>query len=455
MACYKCHTEAAGYVENTHAKRRFCSAKCQSRYYEIGGAADGKVLPPIPYPRHSLLIVKQYRGKDIYSYGTAFVRDLMVQEGLPTEEFDSLLTRLAAIRRAMLSEYIDRIEKNEFERHESLPESFFAENPDHKWKVHEFLITPWLSPDLYKELIPYVNDVAKAVGDNQRNALLVFIKRVLPIDEYLLNWRSFSAVIGMRGYPKYNDAIQVMTPLGATMSSVFDTVVRKRRQESSTKFSIDAYAPRVITTLSHRGIRRVPKGTLVYRGFKTYRKPLDQTLDYAYFAMDMINTLAYLAPEMEPDPNSPSTLVSTATMDAYCPAIGGTAVFELKQDIDVLDFGDVKTIQYVYNLLTELRAPDEVVAAAHHGWKLSDDASRGFTRHSVDPKDRLVAQWLCHHKFGGYIAAAVKGLHDEMMLCNVHTLLDYLGFYEPAKDMNFPICNAPYTEFNCRMEDFC
>jgi hypothetical protein len=111
MACYKCHTEVAGYVENTHAKRRFCSAKCQSRYYEIGGAVEGKVLPHIPYPRHSLLIVKQYREHKIFSYGTAFVRDLMVQEGLPTDEFDLLLVRLAAIRRAMLSEYIYRIEK--------------------------------------------------------------------------------------------------------------------------------------------------------------------------------------------------------------------------------------------------------------------------------------------------------------------------------------------------------
>jgi hypothetical protein len=277
----------------------------------------------------------------------------------------------------------------------------------------------------------------------------------LPIDEYLLNWRSFSNVIGMYEYPKYNDYMEVVTPLGATMSSVFDSVTRKHRQESRIKFNIDEYAPRVITTLSHRGIRRMPKGTLVYRGFKTYRKPLDQTLDYAFFAMDIIPTLGYLAPELKPDPNSPSTLVSTATMDAYCPAIGGIAVFELKQDIDVLDFGDVKTIQYMHYLLVQLKAPDEVVAAAHHGWKLSSDVSPGFIRHSVDPKDRLVAQWLCRNEFGGYIAAAVKGLHDEMMLCNVHTLLDYLGFYEPAKDMNFPICNAPYTEFNCRMEDFC
>jgi hypothetical protein len=66
----------------------------------------------------------------------------------------------------------------------------------------------------------------------------------------------------------------------------------------------------------------------------------------------------------------------------------------------------------------------------------------------------VLAQWLCQNNFGGYIAAAVKGLHDEMMLCNVHESLDYLGFYEPAKDLNFPICNLPYTAFNCDMSAF-
>jgi hypothetical protein len=450
MACYKCHIEAAGYVENTHAKRRFCSAKCQSRYYEIGGAADGKVLPPIPYPKHALIIAKQYEAKDlIMSYGTVFTRDLMVKEGMPTDNFDQVLERAVISRRSMLSRYITRVETNTFERGERLPNGYFS--PDFivkdKPKVHQFLISPWLSPNLYTELMPYANEVADA-GANQQKALLDFMKRVLLIDEYLLNWRSFRAVIGLKDY----DEPELL--INDEKKSVFNHVILKYRAEAKTKFSIEVYAPRIISPLFPYGIRKVPKGTLVYRGFKTYRKPLDTALNYAFFAMDMIYTLGYLKPELEPDKDYLSTPVNTASMNVYCQSIGGIAVFEVKEDIQVLDFGDLNTIKYIHALLEQLQAPKEVIRAAQKGWKVTNEISLGFKRDSDDTEDRKVAQWLCRNNFGGYIAAAVEGLHDEMMLCNVHESLDYLGFYEPAKDLNFPICNPPYTAFNCDMSAF-
>jgi len=449
MACYKCHTEAAGYVENTHAKRRFCSAKCQSRYYEIGGAADGKVLPPIPYPKHALIIAKQYVAKDlIMSYGTVFTRDLMVKEGMPTDNFDQLLERAVIFRRSMLSRYITRVETNNFKRHESLPSSYFLhDTKQDDPKVHQFLISPWLSPNLYTELMPYANEVANA-GANQQKALLDFIKRVLLIDEYLLNWRNFPYAIGIYVEDEFEMLLQ------NERKAVFNHVILKYRAEAKAKFNIDIYAPRIMSSLSLYGIRKVPKGTLVYRGFKTYRKPLDTALNYAFFAMDMIYTLGYLQPELNPQEGYLSTPVNTASMNVYCQSIGGIAVFEVKEDIQVLDFGDLNTIKYIHALLEQLQAPKEVIRAAQKGWKVTNEISLGFKRYSDDPEDRKVAQWLCQNNFGGYIAAAVEGLHDEMMLCNVHESLDYLGFYEPAKDLNFPICSPPYTAFNCDMSVF-
>jgi hypothetical protein len=467
MACYKCHTEAAGYVENTHAKRRFCSAKCQSRYYEIGGAADGKVLPPIPYPKHVLVIPMQYRDKKIHSYGTSFIRDLMLQEGMATKEFDELVQKCVNLRRAMLREFIARAEgDNKFKRGESLPSRYLT-YPEKRNKVHEFLISPWLSPQLYTDLIPHV--MKTVVASDQTKALIEFIKHVIGIDEYLVNWRDFGYAIGMIESPEYNDFKQVVEPLEVFKSSVCDAIQRKYRQQIEKEFNIEIYAPRLEFAIGDACYRRIPKGTLVYRGFKAYRGPLDKTLDFAFFAMDLLSTLAYLPPEVNPTPleleldplnipldyiNDRSKQLFTEMMDVYCASLGGIAVFSLNTDLKVLDFGLIDTIRWLHLLLDKMGASEQIKDAATVSWKLSWDSPHGFDRQSVDINDRLVVDWMCRKGIDGYIAAGVKNLHNELMLCKVHTAVDYLGFYEPSKDLNFPICNDPYTRFNCNMGNY-
>lgn len=202
---------------------------------------------------------------------------------------------------------------------------------------------------------------------------------------------------------------------------------------------------------------------------KPIRGPLDKAVDYAFFAMDILSTLSYLPPEINPSPldleldpcnvkpdfdNSAKKRLLTEMMDVYCASLGGNAVFSLNADLKVLDFGLIDTIRYLHYLLDRMGASDQIKHAATVSWKLSWESPHGFTRQSVDVNDRLVVDWMCRKGIDGYIAAGVKDMHNELMLCKVHTSLDYLGFYEPSKDLNFPICSVPYTKFNCNMGNY-
>lgn len=448
MSCYKCHKQNAHYKEITSAKF-FCSNNCQTSYYHIGGVVDGKQLPPLPAPKEHLLFKRVFQDLEhpICVYNHVKMRDIFARFAKTPDhfeklrQFDEFIVWAIQWQRTRLQNQFEQMQKdNEML---SLDEWYLP-------RLHKYMVMPQLSPNLFEELIPDVQKMQelsklktfcyakRRITSNELHEFLTrFISKVILIDEYILYCMDFFFLVD---FPDEIEQFNLLkTPLFNRINELRDIIVSSYK----VPLNLDVFSP-----VADEYHRRIPKGTYFYRGFKTYRGPLDATRNYAFFAFDIWVPFGYVVPtQRQGEDEERAGISNTMLLKTYCEILGGVACFQVKEDLKVLDFSHVRTVRHVLSILLDAKAPENVLKAFQENWELSADKNT-FNRKSFDETDRIVVNWLCQQGYNGYIAGGLGIFHGEAMICEPKTNLDYLGFYEAKKDFLFPYCDAPYNKID-------
>lgn len=446
MSCYKCHKPNSNFKESASLKY-FCSIRCQHNYYSIGGAVEGKQLPPLPAPKENLLFGRIFQDLDhpVPVYNHVKMREIFARFAKTPDhfeklkQFDEFIAWAIQWQRTRLQKQFEQMQKDN---------DMLAVRESHFNDLHKYILTPQLSPELFEKLIPDVQKMQeitssrkfcyakrRVTSDDLNIFLKNFIPKVLMIDEYILYCTDFFYLVDFPDEIEQYNLLRI--PLFNRINELRDTIVLSYK----IPLNLDVFSPK-----EDEYHRRIPKGTYFYRGFKTYRGPLDATRNYAFFAFDIWVPFGYVIPSNgKGEDEKRAGVGNTMLLKTYCEALGGIACFQVKDDLKVLDLSHVRTVQHVLSILIDAKAPENVLKAFQENWELSADKST-FNRKSVDETDRIVVNWLCQQGFNGYIAGRLGIFHGEAMICEPKTNLDYLGFYEAKKDFFFPYCDAPYNQ---------
>ena len=376
-------------------------------------------LPPIGIPKHLLLFQQMFNDNKHMMYGTSHIRDVLVKENRTSDiqKLDILYQQSIEKRRETLKEFL---------KNGKLPIFFDPES------FKENVIGIWLSKETFSNFFSLVNEIHEIINNDTRQSLFQmkrFIKAILNNDDYIANWCFLPILLD------FEDTYIQSQELIKFMQKIIDGI----RKSLIYKLDINKFAPK-----KTKFTRTIPKGTLFYRGYRTYRGVHDNVKDFAWFAFDVVSTMNYLIPPLKEDNKNylPENIIFQDSYK-YCAGLGGTAVFQTTKDVQVLDFSDIKTLK---NISKELvNAAEEIRRAFESGWRLNDN---DFNRVSIDKYDAEFVSWLCSNNYGGYIAGNVKGLHDEVLLCSISSNMKYIGDYDPRIDMNFTLCDYPYSKMN-------
>jgi hypothetical protein len=446
-SCYKCHKSNSSFREDTSLKY-FCSSQCQKEYYSIGGAIEGKKLPPLPAPKEHLLFSRIFQDLDhpVPVYGHILIRDIFARFATTPIHFEKLRQFDEFVVWGV--QWIRKVLLDHFEKLKS-SNDMISIREDNLPIIHHYMRPPHLSPELFTKLKPDVERMKQIAASKTRcyakyrvsseemhDFLMEFIPKAIAINEYILYALDF---FFMLDFPVRDtqDMEMLTTPLFNRITELRNIIVLSYKKP----IDLDVFSPK-----DDEYHRRIPKGTYFYRGFKTYRGPLDANRNYAFFAFDIWVPFSYVVPSYKKGEDEERAGVgNTMQLKSYCETLGGIACFQVREDLKVLDLSHVRTVVHVLSILENNQAPPNVLKAFKTNWELSVDRTK-FDRKSVDVTDRIVVTWLCQQGFNGYIAGGLGLFHGEAMICNPRENLDYLGFYEAKKEFLFPYCEAPYNE---------
>jgi hypothetical protein len=194
-------------------------------------------------------------------------------------------------------------------------------------------------------------------------------------------------------------------------------------------------------------IKTLKKGTLLYRGYKKIYGPINDKISFSFFSLNPIYLFSYLQPQS-----------NINKLKEYISHLGGIAVFSLNKNINVMDFSNLSSIQYMKKILKDQNAPLNVIKAFEESWRIIKDKNQKeeFIRNSYEKSDLEFMSWLCSKGYGGYIGMDIEEMHDEVSICfsikdkNRYIIeedLTYIGSIDPEKYMNFSITDEPYISY--------
>ncbi|HMP28699.1 MAG TPA: hypothetical protein PKD85_03815 [Saprospiraceae bacterium] len=389
----------------------------------MGMRCNLQKLPPLPFPRELYLFKQMFNDDDLSMYGTSHIKKVLklVHGDKRIRTLERLENKSAHTRR----EYLKRILKQG-----KVASSYLKDSTD----IPKYTLNIWISKETFESLYEKVLQFSQM--ENLEEAIVSLINEIIDNDDFLVNWGIFSLLL--------NDPEKYLV----------EEFGHSKDIEEFIKYTIYTLRSNLlsnrIVSKKEAGImtKTLPKGELFYRGYRTYRGMADNTKNYAWFAFDVVSTMSYLVPPKKEDNKQYLAKTTTFTnLYDYCSAVGGSAVFQVQRDLQVLDFGDVNTLRYIKSQLNN----KDVIEAFESGWRLSEKSAEKpaekekFKRYSVDVLDGIVAKWLCENGYDGYIANNVPGLHDEIMICNISNNMKYIGDYDPRIYMNFHMCEEPYS----------
>jgi hypothetical protein len=191
-------------------------------------------------------------------------------------------------------------------------------------------------------------------------------------------------------------------------------------------------------------VKMIPKGTLLYRGYKKIYGPINDKTSFSFFSLNPIYLFSYIQPES-----------NIKKLNEYFSNLGGIATFRLTKDIYIMDFSNLSSIKYMKKILKDENAPSHVIEAFDESWRIIQEA---FIRSSYEKTDLEFMSWLCSKGYGGYVGMDIEDMHDEISLCFstkdeknnryiVEEDIEYIGTIEPQKYMNFSIEEEPYIYY--------
>lgn len=387
------------------------------------GCKDPGILQSTGFDKDLLLFKQVYYDNDLHMYGTSHIRKLLVSLDRPED-----IKKLDDLCKVSL-------ERRRGEIHELLQKSKITSNFDIKL-FSKIALNIWISPETFNVLLPFVKKIQRQLNKGIDRDVLIrqFAEEILKYEDYIINWGYFQLL-----FKYFKRSIWQQDEI---IIEFIQNIVKDIRKSLILRIDYDLFASKVPGAEYKRIVK---EGTLFYRGYRTYKGAIDLTRNHVWLTFDVVSSMNYLVPPVKEDSRRITTqTILFADSHDYCAGAGGVAVFRVKKDIEVLDFASVEAIKYFSNILKE-SAEEDVLKAFEHGWGIKDE---NIDRYSVDRYDFIVVDWLCKKNYGGYIAVGVKGLHDEILICNPSETLDYIGDYDPRKDMNFHVCQKPYTLMN-------
>tara|TARA_R110002072_G_scaffold45565_1_gene126609 strand:+ start:17472 stop:19238 length:1767 start_codon:yes stop_codon:yes gene_type:complete len=429
-------------------------------------SSTGGKLPPFALKKHECLIrslhsgVRLVDGKPSYPettlcYGSHHIREILIIRGESTLEIDRLVNDSAEIRREILENQLRR-EIKSGNLHEL---DFFlkrVKDSNGRMGPETLLCNITLSPKLFTEVLHFIKTENISY---EAPSIRKFIKFILydctMSNEYLANWGYFPRIL--QSMDEDDDGLdkELANYIAIKVFEMQKDVLMKYSSPSS-----QTYKNQIVNT-DDAYMKIIKKGTLFYRGYKKYRGYIDKYRSFAWFGLEYVQSRLWnyaIPPQKEDNATYNKALLSEDDLenganymfdmsDDYCAAIGGIAVFRLKEDTTMLDFSDIVTVRYITNFMRSKNAPQKVIEAFTNNWRINEDGN-SFIRSSLDSTDELVSEWICKNGFGGYLSLGVEGLHDELMICDVHNRTEYVGTYDLGEVASLHICNEPYNKVN-------
>lgn len=429
MSCSYCSVKRATALCGHCKSVGYCSVICADLHWNthISGTVVDDTLPPLRIPKEHMLIKFMHRGGPSI-YGLHTMRNLVENDPISLAMLNKLVTEYidSTGRRAMQTT-IDLLE--ELSDNQVLPNVYYT---DSGYSFTEMFLFMQLSPQLFEELSVLTEEIDAIIKEDMsqlRIQTIRFFKRAILSDEYIMeedgraSWEIGMILIPYDVETKTQrvDTYDARKPYVEFCQAIRYNILKDYNQQ----INLDTFAPNDV----------LPKGTLMYRGYRGKRGPVNKTLDYAWFGFDVIVPLVYMVPADDHDYKG---------LQDYLTKIGGIGVFETTEDIKLLNLSNVHNVSELKQAIST-KAPAKVIEAFAKGWIIEKDT---LNRQSHETYDVIVVNWLCDAGYGGYIAANVKGLHDEIFLCDVHNKTVHLGNYTPKDHMNFPAAHLPYSKYN-------
>lgn len=413
-------------------------------------------LPPLEIPKHHMLFSTMFGGSSILMYGTSHIKQILLKDGRSTIELDTLVYDCVLRRREILNQLLDQ---DRVTRKAAL-EFWFK-------YFKGIALNPWISPETFEYLIPFVEKYSLA---DPETAIRNFLQVAINIDDWVANWGYITSfldtTVDFRKIPGYETQWRLRFP---QEEDVTDFELPEKLDAYTFEPEIQSYIGLIVSEIKNRYnpkllvdfqsfksqesfTRGIAKGTLLYRGYRNYRGVIDTETNFAWFALNVMTTLSYMIPpEMEQNPYylKGRETIDSRTSKEYCQAIGGTAVFRFRRDVQLLDFSSVHTMRYIQEFLTRNGAPKKIIDAFAAGWKIRGDS---FTRVSQEVDDAVFVEWMCQQGFDGYIATGIN-IYDEILTCNFQEKIEYIGNYDPRTDMNFHMCSYPYNRYDLQLAE--
>ena len=184
----------------------------------------------------------------------------------------------------------------------------------------------------------------------------------------------------------------------------------------------------------------IKKGSIFYKGVsnESYKRLTDMD-DYFWMGYDIITAKAYAHHR-----------TSVHTLNKFCEEMGFIGIYEMNDDINLLDMSNINTIK---QLKLEIKDKD-ILKALNYSFIISvnDNGHEIINRKSASEIDLIWVQWLCENGYDGYTADKFEDPHfgrfpAETMLCHPQKHIKYLGYYD-VTDMDFHYCSEPYINYD-------
>uniref|UniRef100_A0A6C0KFS5 Uncharacterized protein n=1 Tax=viral metagenome TaxID=1070528 RepID=A0A6C0KFS5_9ZZZZ len=368
-----------------------------------------------------------------FIYGTSHVRKMLLEDlanpeyreyaQRQLETLDSIETCVLAKRREKL---VSLFHSNQWKTwNESIARNFISTFPDFSHIL------------LGSETITQISDkISDIVASNNREGFLQFL---CDIPDVVLNYRLTTFIVGDEQMEdeQIDDIFNNSTECDSNQSIrffIFNVVKNLIERYTTDRLDlstfrhayVDALHPNKETYFRLKCIR-IPPGFILQRAGKLMGHSVGVCENYTFFGINGLDIMNYALPESLGNDNT----------TRYCNDFGAVSVFEVTNELHLLDFSDVETVKNARKV------------GIIYTNSFTIDLSNTIIRKSTYDTDRCVAEEMCERGFDGFVAQDLAHYADadrffpgEFALCNAVDNIKFIKTYD-SSTFYIPFCNDP------------
>ena len=395
--------------------------------------------PPLEIPKcylYSTITDRAYNYSSDVLYGTDQILDKLTQCNIDTTSFIEIKKELDDKYQNLLENCKVYLQNNSKLIGESIVYWFAF--------IKIYLITPQLDKVQFNSYEKFVDKEIKEMeklGNNYDQLINAMIKI---IDETMKYKQSTGILYILRtllmvkdaNAVKINDDIDSYLELYSKTIKKFMNLLNMKYGEIYNKFS-----SKTIPNTNMDTTITIKKGSIFYKGGKKIgQKRLTNMDDYFWLGYDLPTAKLYMMPD--------NTSGKGHELKKLCQEIGFIGIYEMNNDIKLLDMSNINTIKQLKSEIKDLK----VLKSLNDSFIISINANGQeiIERNSEEIVDLVWAKWLCGNGYDGYTANRMGIFPSETMLCHPKKHIKYLGYYD-AHDLGFHYCDEPYINYDIEL----